>query len=457
MRSNRMRHMMVYIKGCLSTSLIVSVLGFASICVAQTPQPVVPIQTWQTAQGAQVYFVRAPEIPMLNMAIAFRAGSARDEKAYGLAYLTNDVMAQGTEKLSAEALAQGFENIGADFSDFVDRDKAGFSLTTLVDKQVLQQATELFAEVVAHPGFKPEVVSRQKNILLQAIKQATQSPDEVADQVFYHTLYGNSPYGHPVIGLASTVEALTPAALRDFYRQHYTARNATLVMVGDISKSQAKTIADRVTAALATGHLLPTLKVQAKALTMTPRHVAHHSSQTAIRIGQNAVDRHSPDFMALYVGNAILGGDPLISRLKQAVRDDKGLSYVIYSGFNPLAIDGPFITTLQTRKDQADQAVNVVRSTLARFIQQGPTQQELDFAKQSLAGRLPIALSSNASILSNVMNVGFYHLPLDYFDTRNARIQSLSQKDIMMAFQRHLQLKHMATILVGEKPEHAPS
>jgi zinc protease len=154
----------------------------------------------------------------------------------------------------------------------------------------------------------------------------------------------------------------------------------------------------------------------------------------------------------LYVGNHILGGSGLVSRISEQIREKRGLSYSAYSYFNPMRQQGPFIIGLQTRNDQANEALQVARDTLQKFIQDGPTAKELEESRQNITGGFPLRLSSNKKIVGMLALIGFYQLPLDYLDSFSARVEAVTIDDIRTAFSQHLRPQQMVTVLVGDDP-----
>jgi len=179
--------------------------------------------------------------------------------------------------------------------------------------------------------------------------------------------------------------------------------------------------------------------------------LAHPSTQTHILLGQPGMKRGDPDYFALYVGNHILGGNGLVSRLSNEIREKRGLAYSTYSYFLPMRKDGPFQIGLQTRNDQAEEALKVVRETLNNFIENGPTDEELNASKKNITGGFPLRISSNQKILGYIGMIGFYDLPLDYLDTFNEKIQAVSADDIKDAFKRRVHPDTMVTVLVGQE------
>jgi zinc protease len=169
-------------------------------------------------------------------------------------------------------------------------------------------------------------------------------------------------------------------------------------------------------------------------------------------MGQPVIERADPRYFPLTVGNYILGGGGFVSRLTEQVREKRGLSYSVYSYFAPALQTGPFTIGLQTRKDQTDQALKVVQDVLEEFVSEGPTQEELQAAKDNLIGGFALRIDSNKKLLDNVANVAWYHLPLDYLQTWSAEVQKVSVKDVHQAFKGLIDPKKMVTVVVGTEP-----
>ena len=155
------------------------------------------------------------------------------------------------------------------------------------------------------------------------------------------------------------------------------------------------------------------------------------------------------DYFPLTVGNYILGGGMLVSRLFDEVREKRGLSYGVGSHFYPLAAQGPFTIRLQTRNDQTDQAIKVVRHTLEKFISDGPAQIELKEAKQNIINGYPLRFASNKNISAYLIRLGFYELPLDYYEQYPAHVKAVSLQQVREAFQRRINTDGFVTVIVG--------
>ena len=151
----------------------------------------------------------------------------------------------------------------------------------------------------------------------------------------------------------------------------------------------------------------------------------------------------------MYVGNYVLGGGGFVSRLTEEVREKRGLVYSVYSYFLPMAELGPFQIGLQTKREQAEQALKLVRETVDKFMKSGPTEAELKAAKQNITGGFPLRLDSNSKILDYLAVIGFYKLPLSYLEDFNKQVNQVTTAQIRDAFQRRVKADKLVTVIVG--------
>ena len=408
------------------------------------------IQHWLTGNGGRVYFVAAPELPIVDVQIVFDAGAARDGAKHGLALLTNDLLAEGAGGMNADKISERFDSLGVQFGNSSERDMSMLSLRSLTDPRYLQPGLDLLATVLQKPDFPKAALERERNRLLRAIAQRQQQPGALAQQAFFKAVFKKHPYHTLPGGDADTVKALKVADLRAFYNKYFVAKNAIIAIVGDLDRKQAEAVAEKLLGGLPAGQpaaTLPAVKPLAAAETVT---VEHPSAQTHILMGQPGIKRGDPDYFPLYVGNHILGGSGLIARLSDEIREKRGLSYSTYSYFSPMHVQGPFVIGLQTRTNSAGEALKVTRDVVKQFVEQGPTAKELDAAKKNLTGGFPLRISSNKKIVSYVAMIGFYGLPLDYLDTFNKKVEAVTIAQIKDAFKRRLDPDKMVTVLVGK-------
>jgi zinc protease len=413
-------------------------------------QAALAIQHWQTPEGARVYFVESRQLPMLDLSVDFPAGSARDpDGKAGLAQLTHSLLDQGAGGLSDTEIAHRLADVGAILGGAFDRDRAGVTLRTLSSATEKAAALDTLVRVLQQPDFPQDVIKREKQRLIAAIREAEADPGTVADKAFYRALYGSHPYAHDESGAPPEIDKLTRNDLQAFYRAHYSAPNAVISLMGDITRAEAEAIAARLAAGLSKAAAVPALPKPVPAMASDTR-IAHPSTQSHVLVGAVGMARNDPDFFPLFVGNYVLGGGGFDSRLMREVRDKRGYAYSAYSYFLPMMEAGPFQLGLQTKREQADDALGVARATMRQFIADGPSEAELTQAKSNLTGGFPLRIDSNRKILDYLSVIGFYRLPLDYLDTWVDKVNAVDVAAVKQAFARRIDPDKLAVVVVGD-------
>ena len=412
-------------------------------------QAVPTIQHWVTDNGARVLFVEAPEIPIVDVRFVFGAGSSRDQSNSGLAQLVSRLLREGAGALDANAFNEQLAATGAVFSTGALRDMAWVSLRSLSDQQYLAPALKLLQTVLSSPRFDGDAIERSKANTLVEIRREQQSPSKIASKAFYKAVYGDHPYASPMRGTETSVSAMSRDDIVGFNSRYYVAQNATVAIVGSLSRTQAERIAADLSASMAAGEAARALSP----VPMLPEAASHHiefpSIQSHVRIGQPGLKRGDPDYFPLLVGNHILGGGGLVSILFDEVREKRGLSYSVNSYFSPMAELGPFTASLQTDNSQQDEAITVLRNELDKFITNGPTPEALQSAKQNLIGGFPLRIASNSKTVEYLAMIGFYRLPLDYLQTFTGHVAAVTIEDVRSAFRRRLDPAKMIMVVVG--------
>jgi zinc protease len=428
-------------------------LALLLLTAATTAAQAVPaIQHWTTGNGARVFFVQAPQLPMVDVRVVFDAGSARDGERPGRALLTNALLAEGAGKLDADAIARRFEDVGASFGNDSLRDMSLVTLRTLNEPKLMAQAVDTAALVLNQPSFPPKALERERQRVLIGLRGETQEPEAIAEKAFFRTLYGTHPYAHPPMGDEQSIKALTREDLRGHYRTFYVGRNAVVAIVGDLDRAQAERLAETLVGKLPAGQAAPALP-PIPALTEAQRvDLPFPSAQTHILLGQPGMHRNDPDYFTLYVGNFILGGSGLVSRISAEVREKRGLAYSAYSYFTPMRLEGPYVLGLQTATANTEKALGVLRETLERFVTEGPTEQELVAARKNITGGFPLGIDSNSDIVQYLAVIGFYGMPLDYLETFTGKVQAVTVAQIRDAFQRRVHPQTLLTVTVGKRP-----
>ena len=408
------------------------------------------IQHWTTGNGARVYFVPAPQLPMVDVRVTFNAGSARDGNNPGLAMFTNGMLEEGAGKLDADAIAEQFDNLGASASFDSLRDMATASLRSLTDEKLLQPAVDTFAQLLREPSFPTDALERVRKQILVGLRHQSQSPGSLGSKAFYSALYGDHPYASHSSGSMKSVLKISREDVQAYHQRYYVGNNAVVAIVGAVDRSQAETLAEQVVGTLPAGKAASALPKVAALEESASQHIDHPATQTHVLLGQPGMRRGDADYFALYIGNHILGGSGLTSRISDEIREKRGLSYSAYSYFSPMAAAGPYLLSLQTKTESKEEALNVLRATLARFIADGPSKKELIASQKNITGGFALNIDSNKDILGYIAMIGFYQLPLDYLDRFIERVNAVTVAQIHDAFKRRIHPDKMVLITVGE-------
>ena len=438
--------------------------AFAFLCLlfaCMAARAAIPIQHWVQPSGARIYFAPSPSIPMVDVRVDFDAGGRREpaDKA-GLAGITADMTAKGVAAHGSEPaldenqLGEAWADLGAGLDSGATSDRMSFSMRSLSYPDILSKAVALAARQLGEPSFPEDIWQRERQRLTASVREANTKPGVVAGKAYAAAVYGNHPYAHEM-----SEESLGRISVADM-KQHYQLLEpcrAKVSIVGALTRAQADALATSLLSRLpaaASGKCdaLPPVPEVAPLAAPSVKSIPFSSAQAHVLMGQPGYKRADPDHFPLLVGNYILGGGGLVSRLAQEVREKRGLSYSAGSSFAPGLHAGAFTVSLQTRPDQAPQALQVARDVVAHFVADGPTPAELKAAKDYLIGGFPLLIDSNRKLLDNIANIAWYELPLDYLDTWTAQVQRVTAADVKAAFSRKVHPDRMVTVTVGAPP-----
>ncbi len=439
----------------------------ALVCwaAASWAQAALPIQHWTQPSGARVFLVESHAIPMVDVQIDIDAGSRRDPVAQaGLASVMAGQMANGTraepqgqgpypQAMDENQIGEAWADLGASFGGSAGGDRMSFGLRSLSYPDLLDQAVALAARQMAHPAFPEAMWLRDRERISASMREALTKPGTVVQQHFAQAVYGAHPYGQRAT--PETLARIGVPDLQQLHTQSLRACRATVSVVGALTRAQADALVQRLLAQWPRESGCPSLPPVPEVAPLAAAqnlNLPFDSAQAHVLIGQPGYIRSDPDFFALLVGNHILGGGGFVSRLTEQVREKRGLSYSVYSGFAPGLHAGAFTVGLQTRPDQATQAVAVAQEVVHNFVQAGPTEAELQAAQSNLVGGFALRIDSNRKLLDNVANIAWNRLPLDYLSNWTQQIERVSAADVQRAMARVLQPERMVTVVVGAAP-----
>ena len=418
------------------------------------------IRQWTTAMGTRVLFLAANEIPMVDLSVDIDAGSRWDPRdRAGLASMTASMLSKGI-RASGSMPAMGETQISEALAELavqrggaVTLDRASITLRSLSDQDVRERAVRLLSRIMFEPVFDREILQREKQRMVAGLRESMTQPQSIATKALWRAMYAAHPYGQQAI--PESVDPITADDLSQFHQRYWVPNRMRVTIVGALTEAQARALVDQLFAAApaVTGPSLSPARIHPGSLETSPKAmrqaIAHPASQSHIWMGLPGIARDDPDFFSLTVGNYILGGGGFVSRLTEEIREKRGLSYSVFSAFQPLAQPGPFMMSLQTQRAKAPEALEVMERTLRKFLQDGPTEKELRAAKQNLIGGFALRLDTNRKLLDNLAQINFYDMPLDYLQTWTAKIDRVTTADIRRAMNRVIKPEHLSVVVVA--------
>jgi zinc protease len=427
-------------------------LGYFGIANA-----ILPIDQLESFKGAKGYLVQTKALPMVDIEVSIDAGDRYDPIGKGgLADMVAGLMnygVRGDQGLLSEAqIADEIADLGANISLSVSGERAILRIRSLSRKDLRDRAVKLAAAMLSAPTYEAKIVEREKQRTITNLMEAETKPEFVLERRFTKSVYGNYPLAN--LPTVKSVAAVSAQDLTQFHKQFYRGDRMIVSIVGDVNRSQANEIMQALLQKVPqSGPAIEKLPVLQRSpiepLAQRETQVPFDSQQAHIAMGMTAVTRSNPDYFPLLVGNYILGGGGFVSRLMAEVREKRGLAYSVFSYFAPGKDTGIFQAGLQTKNDQAALALEVMSSTIGKFIADGPTPSELIAAKSNLVNGYPLRIDNNRKLLDNVSSIVWNDLPLDTMEIWTKQVEAVTLEQVTAAFQKYLAMDRMRIVVLG--------
>lgn len=408
-----------------------------------------PIERVVTPKGIEIWLVRTTDFPMLSLQFSFLGGATQDPAGKpGIASLAASLLDEGAGEYDARAFREQLESNAIEISFSANRDSVRGSLKTLTDNQ--DKAFDLLRLALTAPRFDASEIERVRSAILANLRRASTNPGEIAKNTWYARAFPGHPYGRPVAGTLDSVPNITVEDLRGYIGKNLARSNLKVAAVGAIDAATLAKLVDRAFGSLpGKADLMPIADTAPRALGEREI-ISLPVPQTVILYGGAGLLRSDPDFIPAYVLNHILGGGSFESRLFEEVRVKRGLSYSVSSTLAALKHAGLFIGSVQTKNDRAFESVNVINGEIERLAKDGPSAEELEKAKKYLIGSYPLRFDTSAKIATNLLDMQFEDLGIDYINQRNAMVAAVTAADVRRAANRFLAGAKMLTVMVGE-------
>jgi zinc protease len=406
--------------------------------------------------GLAVRTVEHRSVPIITFVLQVSDGSGADRShQQGLAAVTADMLDEGTGAMSAIDVSEALAGIGAEFDVDVAPDATAFTLTTLT--RFADRGAALMADILARPSLSEEDFTRVRQLRLDRLRQLRDVPPAVAERAFLRLLYGDHPYGHLPIGSDAALRALGAEDVRSFHRAAYRPSRATLVVAGDMSHDDLRATGERAFGAWveAAGDgpsapgpsmVAPTASAASR-LAVVPRESA---AQSELRIGHLTTTRNTPDYQALLMLNAVLGGQ-FVSRVNLKLREEKGYTYGARTGFDWRRGISPFSLQASVHTAATADAVNDSLNELEGIRGGRPVDdREMSLARATLTRGYPRSFETAQQVARSVAQLVLYGLPDTYFEEFVPKVNAVTADEVTRVAARHLDPSRMTTLIVGD-------
>lgn len=432
------------------------ILGLRCIVIAVALQMVamvlparaIEIQEVTSPGGIKAWLVQSPTIPLIAMNFAFEGGAALDPAGKeGLANFLTGMLDEGAGDLDSKTFQAKASDLAMKMSFSSDLDSFEGSFQTLSRNR--DEAFKLLKLAITSPRFDDEPMERVRGQFLVSARSDLEDPETMASRAWMKRAFGDHPYGREADGTPDSIAKITTQDLRDAHSKLFTRKGLTIAVVGDIDPETLKKLLDDTFGALP-DHAPPAAPREALGTPGPALEIIDQDMPQSIMIfGGPGIKRDDPEFIPAYIMTQILGGGSFGSRLTDEVREHRGLTYGVGLSLYPLDEAGVVLGSLGTRNEKAGEALDVVKSVMKRFAEEGPTQRELDEAKTYLTGSYALRFDSNAKIASQLLAIQQDNLGIDYVNKRNGMIDAVTLDQVKAQAKRLIDPANMIVTVVG--------
>ena len=407
------------------------------------------------ANGLEVRTVEHQTVPLVSIVLHVpRGGSGSDpDGREGLAALTADMIDEGTGDLDAIDVSDALARIGASYTGRAGSDSAVFALSTLA--RHADRGAGLLADLVVRPSLREDDAERVRQQRLDLLRQLHDVPYAAAEREFLRVLYGAHPYGHPAIGRAGALRATTGDDIAEFHSSAYRPEGATLIVAGALAHEALARVAEHAFGEWTSPASQPrpvatdreVVQPRNGRLIVVPRAGAQ---QSELWVGVLTAPRATPDYPALLVMNAILGGE-FVSRLNTKLREEKGITYVARTGFDWRAGLSPFLLQTRVETPATAEAIADARDEMGAIrARRPPLPDEMSVAVAALTRGFPRNFETVEQVARSVGRLAVYGLPDTYFEEFVPAVRAVTREDVTRVAEQYLDPVRLSTLVVGD-------
>lgn len=355
--------------------------------------------------GLRVVTENVPGVRSAAFGIWVGVGSRDETPAQaGAAHYLEHLLFKGTPRRSAMDISASIDAVGGEMNAFTSKEYTCFYARVL--DADLPLAVDVISDLVTSALLRSYDVDGERDVILEEIAMRDDDPGDLVHEEFADAMYGATPLGRPILGTVETIEAITPRAIRAFYRKRYQPQNMVVAAAGNVDHATVVRLVRRAfdAAGMVGGDELPALHRTGEFRTRGAgdvRVLTKTTEQANVVLGVPGVARDDERRFTLGVLNASLGGG-MSSRLFQEIREKRGLAYSVFSFSSHYADTGMFGVYAGCMPKKVDEVLEISRDELVKVAQHGITVEELDRGKGQVRGGLVLGLEDTGSRMSRI-------------------------------------------------------
>jgi predicted Zn-dependent peptidase len=396
--------------------------------------------------GLTIITEQMQHIRSASIGIWLQTGSRDEDPAWnGISHFIEHMLFKGTEHRTAEEIARQVDSLGGNMDAFTAKECICFNVKVL-DEHV-PVALEILSDLVLHPVFAPDDISRERGVILEEIKMDEDNPDYLVHEIFTQSFWKDHPLGKPILGTKETVKRFERAPVLDAYSHRFAPGNIIVSAAGNLDHERFVELVTKHFQHMKgkkNGFHSPQPKIVSK-ITLRNKKALE---QVQLCIGVPAHPIAHEKRHAGYILNTLLGGG-MSSRLFQNIRERQGLAYSIYSDLNPYRDTGCLAVYAGTSRESAAKVVQSVVSEFRKLKVEAVPDDELRRSKDQLKGSLMLSLESSTARMSNLARQEMYFDRFYDLDELIEKIEAVTVEDLQRLANEFFNTESVAVTILG--------
>lgn len=402
--------------------------------------------------GIEAWLVQEKNVPLIAMQFSFNGGATQDlPTKEGTSYLLSGMLDEGAGDLNSTQFQEKTEEIAVRLGFEASRDHFSGKFQTLSERK--DEAFDLLKLAINKPRFDQDAIDRVRLQIISGLKFEENNPNNVATRAWFKNSFGDHPYSRPTKGTEASLQSLVQDDLKNAHKNIFAREHLKIAVVGDITPKELGLLIDKVFGDLPLKSGVVESREAAPIFGPTIENIVMNVPQSVIQFGHQGVKRDDKDFIPAYILNYIMGGGGFASRLMEEVREKRGLAYSIYSYLYPMKHSALVLGGLATKKASVPEAMDLIKKEFNRMATDGPSEKELENAKNYLTGSYALRFDTSSKIASQLLWIQVEGLGMEYIDKRNEMINAVTMSQIRDVAKRLFQGDKLRFVVVGQPVE----